>query len=384
MKVAVRKRSYPDGTTVWTADIRGLVPAGETLPDRFRLTAPADLKTEAAVTRWAWEEARAIIANGRPVSTRKGKAAAEAKVAAEQAAKVPFLRDYWPVYVELCHADRLKPSTLDTKATLARLWLLPTLGDRDLRQCCSDLEIKRLKLATIHLGSSRANAAQILLLTVLRTAAKQYRLEVPKLDKVKAERAETIKCYAPRDATRLIEATRGLKPRVVCLLALDAGLRSGEIAALRWEAVDFVASEIAVVANDWKGVVSSPKSGKSRVVPMTTRLRSALASLTRTGDLVDPGYRTIRHAIKMAAKRAGLPNKGPHSLRHTYATSLLLAGVDLKTVQKLLGHSSIAVTARYLHALPGAEHVAASKLDDMIDNEGTPGTPRPPGDTTDD
>ena len=57
--------------------------------------------------------------------------------------------------------------------------------------------------------------------------------------------------------------------------------------------------------------------------------------------------------------------------RLPYATSLLLAGVDLRTVQQLMGHSSIAVTAVYTHCLPGSERAAASKLDAMLDDPGT-------------
>lgn len=381
MKVSVRQREW-EGGVAWYADIH-VIPAGEQLTARIRVSAPADLVTEAAVTKWAWATAREIVVKGRPASTRSGKAAIKEKMAALEAATAPTLRDYWPVYVSLCRANRLKPSTLATKEDLARLWLLPTLGDMDLRECCSELATLKLKEATRGLGASRANAAQIHLLATLRTAEAKYGLRVPKLVKLKPDNAERIKCYAPADATRMIEACRNTKSRVVMLLALDAGLRSGEIAALKWSCVDLVAGVISIEASNWEGIVSTPKSGKGRRVPMSARLKAALIEHGQVGDLVDPGYHTIRHALKMAAKRCKLPNLGPHALRHTYATTLLLAGVDLRTVQKLLGHSSIAVTAVYLHALPGADQVAVSKLDSLIGSTGAGLAHRTPNDSED-
>ena len=70
----------------------------------------------------------------------------------------------------------------------------------------------------------------------------------------------------------------------------------------------------------------------------------------------------IRTAFKNACKRAGIKNLRIHDLRHTVATRLVLAGVDLATVSKLLGHSSIQMTMRYAHPTPEALKSAVSKL----------------------
>lgn len=72
----------------------------------------------------------------------------------------------------------------------------------------------------------------------------------------------------------------------------------------------------------------------------------------------------IRTAFKNACRRAGIKNLRFHDLRHTFATRLVLSGVDLPTVSKLLGHSSIQMTMRYSHPTPEALKNAVSKLDE--------------------
>jgi len=70
----------------------------------------------------------------------------------------------------------------------------------------------------------------------------------------------------------------------------------------------------------------------------------------------------IRTAFNNSCKRASIKNITFHTLRHTFATRLVLAGVDLATVSKLLGHSSIQMTMRYAHPTPEALKNAVSKL----------------------
>jgi len=74
--------------------------------------------------------------------------------------------------------------------------------------------------------------------------------------------------------------------------------------------------------------------------------------------------KSIRTAFENARNRAGIKTLVFHTLRHTFATRLVLAGIDLATVSKLLGHSTIQMTMRYAHPTPEALKNAVSKLDE--------------------
>jgi integrase len=96
------------------------------------------------------------------------------------------------------------------------------------------------------------------------------------------------------------------------------------------------------------------KSGKWREIPLTKGAQRALDELPRDGEYVLPRMApaSMSRACINDARRAGLDG-GLHTLRHTYISHLVMAGVPLRTVQKLAGHSTVMVTERYSHLTPG-------------------------------
>ena len=151
------------------------------------------------------------------------------------------------------------------------------------------------------------------------------------------------------------------------LTAAFTGLRMGELLALRWRDIDFEGSLVRVRASYSAGVLTTPKSGKVRSVPLAPDVARALDGLSRRerftdeDDLVFPGElggpldgSALRRRYKAALKRAGLRGLRFHDLRHTFGTRMI-AKADIRRVQEWMGHADIQTTMRYLHYAPRAE-----------------------------
>jgi len=153
-----------------------------------------------------------------------------------------------------------------------------------------------------------------------------------------------------------------LRPLVIT--ALHTGFRKSELLALRWEHVDFRHHLITVEA-------AYAKNGETRGIPMTATLTETLRALQGETAPSAPVFRThegtpYRHIAKVfgaACRRAGLTDVTLHDLRHTFASRLVMAGVDLPTVQAFMGHKTIAMTMRYTHLAPGHKRIAIAVLD---------------------
>ncbi len=145
-------------------------------------------------------------------------------------------------------------------------------------------------------------------------------------------------------------------------LLLHTGMRSGEAYLLTWELVDLD-----------RGVIDVPKDGKTgwRQIPINSICRDALETLhrqSRGSEFVIPrcgkkGQNWILGEwFGDAVEKAGVVHCTPHVLRHTFASRLVMAGVDLRQVQQFLGHSSIVMTMRYAHLSPEHGQAAIEKL----------------------
>lgn len=112
---------------------------------------------------------------------------------------------------------------------------------------------------------------------------------------------------------------------------------------------------------------------------MTAGLTPALREIRITVDPAAPVFRTregkpyrdISTAFSTAVRRAGIPDFTFHDLRHTFASRLVMRGVDLTTVKELMGHKHIAMTLRYAHLAPGHKRAAIAGLDRIDDKVST-------------
>jgi integrase len=144
-------------------------------------------------------------------------------------------------------------------------------------------------------------------------------------------------------------------------IALNTGLRRGEQYSLTWSDVDFGTKLLAV---------SQTKNGETRHIPLNTVALAAFGALyrnssgegyvftNRNGDRLLKG----RHWFEPAVREAKLKDFSWHCLRHTFASRLVMAGVDLRTVQQLMGHKTIQMTVRYAHLAPEHQMAAVERL----------------------
>jgi integrase len=189
--------------------------------------------------------------------------------------------------------------------------------------------------------------------------------------------------YEEPEYERLVEAAAKTDARthLAVLLGGEAGLRLGEILRLEWPDVDLQRGLVKVQrAISLDGTVTTPKGGKPRVVPTTSRLRDALASNRHIrGDRVltdEDGGGLARWALKkwmvdVAERRGGLRQGGRvHILRHTFCSRLAARNVPLLTIKELAGHRAVETTMRYMHLSAAAPREAIRSLEvrgDMLE-----------------
>jgi integrase len=151
------------------------------------------------------------------------------------------------------------------------------------------------------------------------------------------------------------------------LFGLNTGLRIGEIFSLRWSQVDMEKLILNVYA---------PKTGKTRTVPINSQARRVLEAwvLGRKSEFVFYNHETgrpfvdLKTGFQLACRKAEISGVTWHTLRHTFASRLLDRGVDIVTVQQLLGHSTVTVTMRYTHTNLDSKKAAVAKLESFGDN----------------
>jgi len=153
----------------------------------------------------------------------------------------------------------------------------------------------------------------------------------------------------------------------IALFALNTGLRIGEILSLKWEGVDLEKGLLTVFAE---------KTHKIRPVPINSEARRVLEfwTLGRKNEFVFYNHETgkpfvdLKTGFALACRKAEIEGVTWHTLRHTFASRLLDRGVDIVTVQQLLGHSTVIVTMRYTHTNLDSKKAAVAKLESFGDN----------------
>ena len=184
--------------------------------------------------------------------------------------------------------------------------------------------------------------------------------------KMLKENNRRVRFLTEEEIERLLSSCSGYLNDVVHV-ALNTGMRKGEILGLRWEHVDFNLGMIHV---------ADRKNSESRDIPMNEILVETFEALEGRAD---PGqesvffnpktgkpYDDVKKSFRAALNEAGINDFRFHDLRHTFASHLVMNGCDLMTLKELLGHKDISMTMRYAHLSPDHKRLAVKKMENVL------------------
>jgi len=291
----------------------------------------------------------------------------------------------------------VRQSTYDRNESICRVHLIPMLGRKKLK-ALNAADVQRFYRDRLDSGLSSASVHK--LHVVLHKALKQAtrwglvpRNVADDVDPPKVHKEE-VTPLTREEARKFLDTVRGDRLEALYVVAVQCGLRQGELLALRWEDVDLEARTFQVrrtLAREGSKLSVGPtKTAKARRTVKLTQdateaLRSHLARqleeiggagdywqesglvfCTCKGTLVNP-TNLRKRSFAPLLKRAGLPTMTFHQLRHTAATILLLKNVNPKVVSEMLGHATIAITLdTYSHVLPNMQDSAVAAMEEAF------------------
>jgi integrase len=315
-------------------------------------------------------------------------------VAASAPAKL-LVADWLRRWLDITAAE-VRPITAERYESAVRLYLAPAIGQIKLRDLCpADIQaaFSTWAVGGRHRGEGGLARSTLGLLRKTLHAALQRALELELIGRHPMEplRRRLPNGKAPEAKALDQDATAALLDRVTgiyrpaILLAVACGLRRGEAVALKWRNVDLDAASITITESTVplrRGTeTGETKSGRTRTIAMPAFLaaelrqhRLAMAErLLALGVKLSPDHTVV-------AREDGQPVNPVvltawcrrtfgklHGLRHSHASQLLGAGVNIKAVSARLGHASATLTlSTYAHLLPGADQDAAQRIDDLL------------------
>jgi integrase len=255
----------------------------------------------------------------------------------------------------------LKPSTQYCYGEVVRTTLMPMFGDRVLATLSrKDFATLDAELVRRGAGGSRRRNHIVTMRAILRASVVGELLEdVPRFPPVPKVGMRVPHAPTQEEVAAVIASARPCM-RVAFALAAYAGLRAGEVRALRRMDVDLDGGVIVVRQARTRGVTSTPKSGHEREIPIAAALRpfiedAAFRCPSPDAVILDHSTRLstdeglLRRELAAAQRRAGTSGWSFHGLRHAFVTHLFRRGVPAPVVQRLAGHIHLSVTQRYAH-----------------------------------
>ncbi len=212
-------------------------------------------------------------------------------------------------------------------------------------------------------SQNKSNNTLFLVYSIAQSYANFKNYKIKKVSKPSPEKKH-ITIITPDEFELLLAQEKDFKYRVLLKILYFAGLRVSEVVNLKINDVDVIEHKI---------IVRQTKSKEDREVPIPTKLVKEIITYIQKYRkqpikkeyenflfISNKGYPLNRTAvwshIQTLCKKAGIQKKiTPHTFRHSFATYILKQGMDVKTVQTLLGHKSLETTAQYLHIVSMSE-----------------------------
>lgn len=296
--------------------------------------------------------------------------------------------DYWLKNYVMLSA---KPRTCTRYSEVVRVYLVPSLGGYDMdaltpavmQRFVTGLTERGGKQGT-GLSAGTVNVVVSVLQSSLKAAhaqgaAENYAAGAVKRPKVTERKVE---CFTAAEQKKIERSVleRGDHRMYGVVICLYTGLRIGELLALQWRDVDFRRGIISVERScyDEAGgkVLDTPKTESSvRMIPLPIQLLPILREMKRKSEcdfVVAHGktsvpVRSYQRSFALLLARLGIPHRGFHSLRHTFATRALECGMDVRTLSELLGHKNPTVTLnRYAHSLMEHKRAMMNRLGKLL------------------
>jgi integrase len=270
----------------------------------------------------------------------------------------------------LAYKESRGKRSLSADRRLLNTRLLPGLGAGTDARCLTSAAIAQYeRRRSAEVSAWTVHNDLTVLKHMLRLARKWGYIDVvPEIDMPKMP-AGRLRFLDEDEIAKLLKASsesRNPYLATIVTIALNTGMRRGEILGLEWERVDLATARITLYQT---------KSGKPRGIPINRAVYDALVALEpdaskRVGLLFrkrggDGAWGQIRSAFESVVAKAGLRDFRFHDLRHTFASHLVMRGASLSDVKEILGHADLKMTTRYAHLSPAHLRGAVDRLDGL-------------------
>ncbi len=259
-------------------------------------------------------------------------------------------------------------------------WIYPAIGNKTLQEI-SSMNLESLKKTMKSKGKASRTIEYVLaVVRQIFNAAVQWDIfkgenPVTKI-KIQKEDNRRVRFLSKEEAETLLLECRKKSQKTcdVILLALNCGLRAGEIANLKWQDIDIENKTIAIT--DTKNHINRTAYMTDKILAIFNNKKLELPNnyifTDSNGNHAVDIARTIgfRNIIKRLGFNDGITDRRNkvvfHSLRHTFASWLAISGVPIYTIKELMGHKTLAMTERYAHLMPNTKRDAVKKIDEMF------------------